>query len=207
MGLILQGLLLGFTLAILLGPIFITLTQLSVEKGFRAGITASSGVWFSDILIVSVCYFFIAYISDIINDDTFTYWMGLLGGFILIVFGIGAILNNSKLEFSKLKHSTNDYISFFSKGFIVNTFNPFTFVFWIGVISTYVLGAGISQTEAMIFLGSILAVIVCTDTLKVYMAKKIRNKIKPIHFSYFTKVAGIGLIIFGVVLLYKSHVF
>jgi len=207
LSLILQGILLGLTLAILLGPIFVTITQLSIEKGARAGMVASSGVWISDFIIITLCFLFVQTINTIVQDVTFTYWIGLLGGIILIVFGLGAFLKESKIEFNQTKHSTNDYISFWTRGFLVNTVNPFTFVFWIGVISTYVIKEKVTSTEAIIFLASIMSVIIITDTAKVLLAKMIRKKLKQKHFNVFTKIAGVGLIIFGVILLAKSHVF
>ena len=91
LSLIAQGVLLGLTLAILLGPIFVTLSQIALEKGARAGIVASTGVWISDVIIISLCYVFIQRINYLVEDSTFTYWMGLLGGFILISFGAGAL--------------------------------------------------------------------------------------------------------------------
>jgi len=207
LSLIIQGLLLGLTLAILLGPIFVTLTQLAIEKGARAGMVASTGVWMSDFIIITTCFLFVQKITTVVQDATFTYWMGLSGGFILIVFGIGAFLKKSTLEFKKNKHTTNDYISFWTKGFLVNTFNPFTFVFWIGVISTFVIKENITNVEAIMFFASIMSVIMITDTMKVYLAKVIRTKLRQEHFNIVTRTAGIGLIIFGIVLLAKSQVF
>ncbi len=207
MSLILQGILLGLTLAILLGPIFVTITQLAIEKGARAGMVASSGVWVSDFIIITLCFLFVQKINTLVQDVTFTYWIGLLGGFILMVFGLVAFFKESKIEFSQTKHSTNDYISFWTRGFLVNTVNPFTFVFWIGVISTYVIKEKITNIEAIIFFTSIMSVIMISDTAKVFLAKMIRTKLRQEHFNIFTKIAGVGLIVFGIVLLAKSQVF
>ena len=207
LSLITQGLLLGLTLAILLGPIFVTLTQLALEKGARAGIVASTGVWISDIIIITLCYVFIQRVNYLVEDATFTYWMGLLGGFILMTFGAGALFKKVNLVFDSTTHSTNDYFSFWTKGFLVNTVNPFTFVFWIGVISTYVIKAKISGLKSFVFFSSIMFVIILTDTLKVFLAKAIRTKLKQKHFTIFSRIAGIGLIIFGIALLLRSQVF
>lgn len=207
MSLVIQGIFLGLTLAILLGPIFITLTQIAIEKGARAGITASTGVWISDVIIITLCYLFVQKINVLVQDSTFTYWMGLLGGFILIVFGVGALFKKVTVDFSEQKHTANDYIGFWTKGFLINTVNPFTFVFWIGVISTYVIGKKITNSEAIIFLSSIMAVIIITDSAKVILAKMIRKKLKPNHFSLFSKIAGVGLVVFGITLLVRSSVF
>ncbi len=207
LSLITQGLLLGATLAILLGPIFVTLTQIALEKGARAGIVASTGVWISDIIIITLCYIFIQRVNYLVEDATFTYWMGLLGGFILISFGAGALFKTVNLVFDNTSHTANDYFSFWTKGFLVNTVNPFTFVFWIGVISTYVIKAKISGLKSFVFFSSIMFVIILTDTLKVLLAKAIRTKLRQKHFKIFSRIAGIGLIIFGIALLLKSQVF
>lgn len=207
LSLITQGVFLGITLAILLGPIFVTLTQIALEKGARAGIVASTGVWISDIIIISLCYIFIQRVTYLVEDATFTYWMGLMGGFILIIFGIGAILNKVNIVFDNTSHTANDYFSFWTKGFLVNTVNPFTFVFWIGVISTYVIKEKISGPKAFVFFTSIILVIIFTDTLKVFLAKAIRTKLKQRHFTIFSRIAGTGLIIFGIALLLRSQVF
>ncbi len=207
LSLISQGLLLGITLAILLGPIFVTLTQIALEKGARAGIVASTGVWVSDIIIITLCYIFVQRLNYLIEDSAFTYWMGLLGGFILISFGAGALFKKVDLVFGNTSHSTNDYLSFWTKGFLVNTVNPFTFVFWIGVISTYVIQAKISGLKSFVFFSSIMFMIILTDSLKVFLAKAIRTKLEQKHFTIFSRIAGIGLIIFGIALLLRSQVF
>ena len=65
MNLILDGLLLGLTLAILLGPIFVALTQTGIQRGVRAGLSVGTGIWISDILVIVTAYFFIKEIDEI----------------------------------------------------------------------------------------------------------------------------------------------
>ena len=206
LSLISQGLFLGVTLAIMLGPIFVTLTQIALEKGFRAGMVASSGEWISDFIIIGLGYFFIQRVSNVVEDSTFVYWMGLLGGFILITFGAGTLFKKVDINFSKSSHTANDYIGYWTKGFLVNTVNPFTFIFWLSIISTYVIKAKISGMKAFVFFGSIMFVIIVGDTIKMYLAKAIRTKLKQKHFTLMSRIAGIGLIIFGIALLLRSQV-
>ncbi len=204
MNYLIEGILFGLTLTILLGPIFVALTQTGIEKGTKAGITVGSGVWTSDVLIMAGAYFFVSKINSLLADKVFTYWMGLIGGFILITFGIAIFLSKVK-EFNKnASFTAKNYFGFWLKGFLVNTVNPFTFIFWIGVITTYVIGRKISNIEAFIFLGSIIFTIIVTDIAKVLLAKVIRNKLTPRHLLLINRVAGVALAIFGVVLLWKS---
>lgn len=205
MSLILEGLGLGLALTLLLGPIFIALTQSAIEGGARAGFSVGFGVWASDFLIITLCYLFVQKISFIVEDHSFIYWMGLLGGFVLITFGIGTFLSKSNFDSTipKTKISKRGYFGYFSKGFLVNTINPFTFGFWISVISPYVLSRGITNDDAILLFGSIMFVIITTDIAKVLLAKLIRNQLKARHIDIFSKVAGAVLFIFGIVLLIR----
>lgn len=204
MSFILEGIVLGLTLTILLGPIFIALTQTSIEYGARAGITVGLGIWISDFLIIGGCYFFINQLRFLEGNHAFKFWMGLIGGLVLIVFGFAAFLK--KVEFSKnpKPFTASNYFGFLSKGFLVNTINPFTFFFWITVISTYIIGRGIDHNHGILFLSSIMMTIVITDTIKVILAKMIRKSLTENHVMLFSKVAGVALVIFGAFLLYRT---
>lgn len=201
---VIEGVLFGLSLSILLGPIFIALTQSSIEQGHKAGLSVGLGIWISDLIFIIITYLFINKISETVTGDQFKLIMGIIGGLVLIVFGLLAIFRQPQLgdrgKFSGLRH----YFQFFSKGFLVNTINPFTFVFWISVISTYVLGKGTNKTESLLFLGSILMVIIITDSLKVFLANLLRKILKEIHVIWINRIAGISLGIFGVLLIIWS---
>ena len=122
----------------------------------------------------------------------------------LIVFGIGAFLKKVKIGPEKKYFSAKNYAGFWMKGFLVNTINPFTFIFWLGVISTYVIARKITGTQAFIFLGSILLTIISTDSIKILLAKKIKQKMQSHQLQWFNRVAGIGLFFFGIYLIYRS---
>lgn len=190
---------------ILLGPIFVALTQSAIEGGARAGIAVAAGVWVSDISIILLCYIFVQRISRLVQDHSFTYWMGLLGGFVLITFGIGTFLMKSSYDPSlpRKKLSTYSVAKLWTKGFLVNTVNPFTFVFWIGVTSNYILVKKITNEEAILFFGTIMTVIVMTDTAKVFGAKLLRSQLQSYHIDIFSKVAGVALFVFGLILLWR----
>ncbi|GLR17966.1 hypothetical protein GCM10007940_25810 [Portibacter lacus] len=194
----------GLTLSILLGPIFIALTQSSIEKGYKAGLSVGLGIWVSDLLFIVLTYEFVHRITHIINGEYFQLSMGILGGIVLISFGLYSI-------FSKLKEFSADeikgvkgYLGHFTKGFLINTINPFTFIFWISVISTYVLARNTTGWNSIAFLGSILVVIIITDSLKVLLAQLLRKKLTSTHMLWINRIAGIALTIFGILLIVWS---
>jgi threonine/homoserine/homoserine lactone efflux protein len=205
---ILEGILFGLTLTILLGPIFIALTETSIKRGLKPGLMVGLGIWTSDFLIIALCYLFINYIQRYIETSNIQFWMGIIGGIVLVCFGLGAIIRKVRLDEAGIKYKAKDYLSFWTKGFLVNTVNPFTFIFWISVITTYVIGRALGKTDTLLFMGSILLTIVITDSFKVYLAKWLRNRLHKRQIIRFSRIAGLGLILFGIGLIARvSNIF
>ena len=201
---ILEGILFGLTLTILLGPIFIVLVQSSLERGARAGLIAASGIWTSDILIVAISLVFIKRISPYIQSQGFVFWVGLIGGIVLCAVGAATFVRKAKLDFDKRKFSASNVLGYWTKGFLVNTINPFTFIFWLSVITSFVASRLLNNLESILFTGSIIFTIMVTDSLKVLLAKLIRKRINERLLGIINKIAGTALIIFGIVLLVRS---
>jgi threonine/homoserine/homoserine lactone efflux protein len=202
-----SGILLGLTLSILTGPILFTLIQTSIEEGFRAGIVVASGIWLSDVLFVICAYFGISYITEIIHWQGFNLGMGIVGGLILIGIGLSLALVKppavGDLEKFGIRYSS--YFKLWTTGFVINTANPFTFVFWFITTTAFVADFKEPNSDVFFYTG-ILSMIILTDALKVGMAKQIQKKMKPEFLGKLRKVAGIALVVFGVILMIRVAV-
>jgi len=160
---ILEGLVFGLGLAVSLGPIFIALTQTSIEKGLLPGMTVGLGIWISDIILVALIYLFISDIGTSVESESFKFWLGVSGAVVLLGFGVFMILRKPLLDYSERKHNYKNYLGFWLKGFLINTINPFTIFFWITVISSYVIGRNIAHEHVVVLLSTILVVIILSD--------------------------------------------
>jgi threonine/homoserine/homoserine lactone efflux protein len=202
---IIDGIYLGLALAFLLGPIFIVLIQTSLLGGARAGLVAGSGIWVSDIIIVTLTLMFIKKIDVYVQNPNFTFYVGMIGGLILISVGLKTTFKKSTLNFdADDKPTAKGWLSIWMKGFIVNTVNPFTFIFWLSTITSYVATKKLTLPESQWFVGAILVTIIITDSLKVLLAKMIRPRINEKSLLIVNKVAGSALILFGFALLMRS---
>ncbi len=203
---ILEGMIFGLTLSFLLGPIFIVLIQSSLENGSKAGLIAASGIWISDIIIAVLALKFIQNISPYVQSKSFVFWVGLVGGVVLISVGIATFFKKAIINFKGEPMGRSGIFSYWIKGFMVNTVNPFTFIFWLSTIASFVGKRNLNQVESWLFVGSILITIVITDTIKVVLARIIRKRITLHRLSLINKIAGIALIVFGFILLLRSVV-
>jgi len=204
MGIFIEALLSGLLLAVSLGPIFIALTQTSLEKGVKPGLTVGLGIWISDLVIVYLIYHSIYTIKSTIESESFMFWMGLSGGLVLIAFGIVLLIKKPELDYQDVKIKKSDYFGLWLKGFLVNTINPFTFVFWIGIISTYMIGRHSDGRDMSILLLTILLVIIISDCCKVFLANWLRKWLNENHVNQISNISGIILIVFGLFLAYKT---
>jgi len=129
LGTIWEGVLLGLALSVAAGPIFFMLVQLGIERGVVAGMTLSVGVLLSDVAYVILVYYGVEWLSEL---PDFKWYMGLIGGSILIAFGLATILSKYKPP-KDIKITARTYSGYFLKGVAVNVFNPFVLFLWIAV--------------------------------------------------------------------------
>ena len=197
MEIILNGLKLGIILAFLVGPVFFTIIQTSVEKGFWNGVIVSLGVSLSDILYVTVCYFGLV---QFINEPGFRVYLAYAGGAILILFGLYHLFIKSRRNAHPSLDVANEkkMYRYFIKGFIINGLSPMVLIFWIGTISIASIDFGYSKGfEFFLFFGVVLGTVLSTDILKAYLADKLRRLVTQRLMKIMNVIVGICLIIFG----------
>lgn len=204
MQLFLEGILFGLFLAFSMGPIFIIITQTSIQKGWKAGLMVGIGIWISDLLYIAGCLLFIQTIGDTLEDPKVKFWGGLIGAVILLIFGLFLMLTPQKLQSEELKLTAKNFAQYFSKGFFINSLNPFTPIFWFGVTSSYIITRGLNTNESLILLASIMFMIVFSDSVKVFLAQLIRTRLKDHHMKYISWVAGISLLAISGFLFYET---
>jgi len=206
MDLITKGILLGLTLSIMTGPIFITLVQTGIERGFRAGVTVASGFWTSDFLYILTISYAISFLLGLSATDNFEVYIGLIGGTILLGFGLGLFFYGKmparKGEIKKPQSGTT-YLGYWSLGFFMNTLNPGTILFWIGITSVISESLQLDLSQAMPFFGGLMGTIIITDILKVALAKRISFYLTNKFLLLVRKIAGLILVGFGVMLLLR----
>ncbi|GJM31766.1 MAG: amino acid transporter [Saprospiraceae bacterium] len=202
--LIFDGFKVGMILCFLLGPIFFALIQAGAEHGFRAGTMVGLGIWVSDFLFISCVYFGVSHVTRIIAWEHFTLTLGIVGSIILAIFGLSSLFSKPVVpDQQEMLPKGKDWLSFWLKGFLINTINPFTVFFWIGIMTTVVLEEHFNDTEASWYFGGILGTIILTDLCKVAFAKYLRGHLRIHHLLWLRRISGIALIIFGVALLVR----
>ncbi len=206
-----EGILLGLTLATFFGfgPAFFSLVQTSIHRGFVSAFFLAIGIFLNDMVMVVLC---LMGAVQIVTAPSNYLWFGISSGVILIIFGL---VTFSRKVVSVIPESDNDndslpihvkgphWLTFVAKGFFMNIVNPFVWIFWVGVvvgISTRYSGEG---EQLVYFFGGTLLTVFVTDIGKAYAAYNIKRFLTDKMIGVFNKVAGIGLIGFGLFLIVK----
>ena len=198
-----SGLGYGLWLAVMVGPLVFALIQTTIEKGTKAGLTIGLGIWLSDALFILAFLFAADSMEALTSYENFELIVSAIGGLILFSIGAGMYLKTpTELPKASFKAS-QDLLANGIKGFSINTFNPFTFVFWLAIVPTRVKATALTPNESLIFVLTILGVIILTDSLKVAFAKKLQPKLTLQNITAVRKISGAALVIFGIVLIIK----
>ena len=205
MKIILNGIQLGVVLAFLIGPVFFSIIQTSVENGFWKGALVALGVSISDIIYVVVCYFGLV---QFFQNPQFRTYMAYIGGGILILFGLYYLIIKSRrsLQTTTPESGERKKYRYIIKGLIINGLSPMVLIFWIGTISVASLDFGYTKgVEFFFFFAAVLMTVLATDLLKAYLAGKLRRLVTPKTIMVMNILLGLAMIGFGVRLLWLSQ--
>ena len=203
-----EGLLLGLFLAFSIGPAFFALINTGISYGFRSGAALAFGIFFSDLFFVLVTVSLIHYgMSDLLTDPKHQAFLGVIGGVVLIVYGAFHFVGNDKKtneEGETVTHAKSPRLRLLLiKGFFLNMFNPFVWIFWIATTTAISSKYEFHMYRIIIFFCCALAMVIGTDLLKTFVAHKIKQMLNQKMLLRVRHVSGVLLIIFGVYLIYK----
>jgi len=199
--LITEGIGYGLFLAILVGPIFISLVDTSIQFGKKSGLILASGIWASDFIIVSILFLF----ADVRHNpisDTWAKALAIVAILIFIGIGVGRLLSWKKTETHDTSYNPRKS-NLFLKGVAVNTINPFTLIFWTTLMAGQTLIRQSEWQSLVLFFGVLLATIVGTDTLKVIMADKLGTILHSRHLRVLNLITGFIFIGSGIYIAFR----
>ncbi|MGB0788029.1 MAG: LysE family translocator [Marinirhabdus sp.] len=195
----------GFLLALAIGPVFFTLIETSITKGFRAGLFFDLGVIFADVVFIIIAYFSTSKLLEKLKDDPS---LLIFGGVILIAYGVMGYLRTRKSYFKIVREHYAVVVkqhlgSLFFKGFLLNFVNFGVLAGWIAVI---IMANATTNSEngVIYFLVTVMCTFFCTDLLKIALAKKLRTKMTPRVIIKTKKWVSIFIVGFGVFLLLEG---
>ena len=190
-----KGILIGFAMAVPLGPIGIICIRKTLTEGRLRGLIIGFGAATADLLYASVAAFGLTFISDTLNSQRV--WIRLVGGALLILLGFRTF--KAKPKDPKLLIKNGGMLkSYLSTVFLTLT-NPFTIFAFIAIFAALGLGEGLSYVFASllvvgVFIGSSLWFAVLSSGVTLF-----RNKLNLDGLRWVNKIAGLLIVMSGVI--------
>lgn len=189
-------------LVISVGPITFNLVETSINKGFRVALFFILGVYFSDVLLISLLNLgFRKIFTQYLSATN----LSLFGGFILIGLGVLNLLQLQKKTTPIAVALNSKTISTqFIKGFTLNTFAPSVVGFWIVLSSTLHAQKILTKPYYIyIFFGILLGLNFSFDIVKSLLAKRFKKYLTIENQLLLRKAIAVLFIAFGLYLLAK----
>ena len=197
-----KGMLLGLVFIVSFGPIFFAIIETSINRGFWAAASIALGTMLSDASYILLSFLGV---TAFLEDDKVKFYVGIIGGIVLIIFGIFTFIKKPRIEKVELITPTNGlgYLSYGIKGFVINMVNPFVFVFWLSSMSIVSVEYHSSRADRLIFFAGTLFCIFTSDIGKAFIANKIKLLLNERLMIWFNRIAGCVMIYFGLELMWK----
>ena len=203
----LPAIFLGIILSFTIGPVFFTILEISVSKGFKAAVFFNIGVVFSEIVFFAIAYASTSSLLESIQENPS--WK-VLGG-VLLSFYAGITLLSmyqnkddvDQYSFNPKSESPN-VIKNMIRGFLLNIINFAVLVFWILVVANY--GPGFQDTDykMVMFFLAIVATYFSIDLGKIYLAQQLKNYLTKEIIVKIKLAVNVIILIIGLVLIFKG---
>ena len=203
-----KGIVLGFLLAISVGPIIFAIIKQSINNGHKAGYAFVAGISLSDISVVVICNFFSTIFQEALSHQKA---IAIVGGSFLIILGIYTFffkkepLEDKKMEAKVL--GKRQLAGIIISGYLINILNPGIFIFWFAWSATILADAATEphpiQYRLIVF-GTCLLFVLVTDILKVQLAGILKPKLTTKNLHRINQFVGVLMLGFGLFLIVKQ---
>lgn len=213
---VLEGIIIGLSLALVMGfgPSFFTLIQTSINRGFKSAMLLDFGIILNDVMIV--CLMMMTNLQFNITDEKNLMLAGISASIILIIFGIYTfnlspqkiikISESNNLTIEKMNEKFDDepsWIVYISKGFVINIFNPFVWIFWITCVATASSNYGGNKNSLILFFIGIFSTVLFFDIIKAAGAYSLKKFFTESMLKRLNQITGVALILFGLYLIIR----
>lgn len=194
----LRGLLIGFSIAAVVGPIGLLCISRTLQRGFLYGFITGLGAATADAAYGCIAAFGLTLISSfLVSQQT---WIRLVGGLFLLYLGIKTIL--SKPAEQAAKAGGNSFVGAYVLTLLLTLTNPLTILSFAAIFAG--LGVGVVSKSSFsaalvvagVFCGSGIWWLLLSGGVSL-----LREKLTARWLLWINRCAGIMIAIFGIVAL------
>jgi threonine/homoserine/homoserine lactone efflux protein len=193
----LKGLIIGFAMAVPIGPLGIMCIRKTLAEGHSRGMIIGLGAATADSFYGSIAAFGLTFVSDVIASQHFR--LRLVGGGLLLFLGIRTF--RAKRKNPKIPVENKGLVRSYVTSFLLALTNPVTLFAFIAVFAAFGMGQKLDVISACIlvlgvFIGSCLWFL----TLG-YAVTRFRKNLDADGLIWVNRISGVLIMLSGVVAL------
>lgn len=194
--LLLKGIIIGFALALPIGPVGILCIRKTITRGHLPGMIIGFGAATADAMYGCVAALGLTFISDLLVTQHM--WLRLIGGAFLLYLGIKTFLTHPVEEMPQA--NGRGLLGTYVSTLLLTLTNPLTIFAFLGVFAALGLrngnlGYGSAATLVSgVFLGSALWFFTLS-----YGVTLFRKKINSTGLGWINRISGLLIILFGII--------
>ena len=197
---LIAGTLIGFALAIPVGPVGLIVFKRGMLNSHRMGLIMGLGAALTDGFLASIGAFGIKIIWDFVIENHIT--LRLIGGSIIFITGLVGVFSKQKPEVAK-KDSALTAIEHFISGILLTGTNPIAaFSFFVVFASIgHRLGLAGGDGVATALVGGVVVGSCLWWIALSYLGRTVGHRVKSEHFDIINKCFGIIIALIGAAML------
>ena len=191
---LLKGLIIGFAMAVPIGPIGVMCIRKTLAEGHSRGLIVGLGAATADALYSGIAAFGLTFVSDVIASQHV--WLRLIGGGLLLFLGIRTF--RARRKDPTVPSDNQGLLGSYISSFLLAVTNPVTIFAFVAVFAAFGLGHKLSILSAGIlvigvFVGSSLWFLAIG-----YVATLFRKKLNAGGLRWVNRISGVLIVLSGV---------
>lgn len=191
---IFEGMIVGFSASVPLGPIGVLCIQRTLQRGRLAGFFSGLGAAVSDTIYAVIAGFSLSFIVAFIEEQIF--WIQIFGAVILFLLGAHIYRSNPAVQLRRQRRSKSSYLQDFVSTFLLTISNPlalFLFIAFFAGFGVVAPNSGLAAQLVLIlgvFLGATTWWLLLTSVVGLF-----RQAVNLRRLYWINKIAGATIIV------------
>lgn len=195
---IFDGIIIGFSASVPLGPIGVLCIQRTLNKGRMSGFFSGLGAAFSDTIYSVIAGFSLSFIVNFIEERLML--IQIFGALILIFLGVRIFLSNPAVQLRKQKKGRGNLFQDFISTFFITISNPLAIFLFLAFFASFgAVKPGDNAFNHLILIGGVFGGASLWWFILSSVINLFRSKINLRRLWWLNKIAGATIVILVVI--------
>jgi threonine/homoserine/homoserine lactone efflux protein len=189
-----KGLIIGFAMAVPIGPIGILCIRKTLAEGHSRGLIIGLGAATADAFYAGLAAFGLTFVSGVISSQHV--WLSLVGGGILVFLGIRTF--RAKRKDSIIPFDTKGLLGSYVSAFVIALTNPLTIFAFVAAFAAFGLGHVLTIISASILVLGVFAGACLWFVTLSFVATRFRKQLNSGGLRWVNRISGVLIMVSAV---------